>query len=135
MIILCHQDCDEGADGPVEPGQIPVVQHEACDDLGTRDPGRIGSLLPQKYKYDPGPPDQLLVLHPRVWLASYRGLPHRHPELPDGESQVPREGRDALGVRRLQTDPHRLQALPLLTSWNPGEKMTQGSYPAGPQPN
>ena len=81
-------------------------------------------FLPQKYKYDPGPPDQLLVLHPRVWLASYRGLPHRHPELPDGESQVPREGRDALGVRRLQTDPHRLQALPLLTSWNPGEKMT-----------
>ena len=23
------------------------MQHEACDDLGTRDPGRIGSLLPQ----------------------------------------------------------------------------------------
>ena len=74
FLLSPFQVCLQGADGPVEPGPVPLVQHPPPADLGPKHPTT---------------PHPLLHGHPRLRLPCHRRGLDRHPELHEREHQVP----------------------------------------------
>ena len=66
----------QGVDGPLEPGPLPALQHPAPTDSRPDNPATSHTFL---------------IDHPRIWISSHCGSADRHPELPERESQDPRE--------------------------------------------
>merc|ERR1711994_266849 len=71
--LVCLKDDLQGADGPVEPGPVALVQH-----FTPADPR----------PHDPEAPDKLLHGHPRLRLPCNSGRLDGHPELHEREHQV-----------------------------------------------
>ena len=71
------QDDLQGADGPVEPGPVPLVQHPPSADLGSKHPTTSHPLLND---------------YTRLRLPRHRRLSHGNPELlerePEADGQV-----------------------------------------------
>lgn len=81
-MVIGHEADHQRADGPVKPGPVATVQHEAADPAGS---------------VHTAPLDTLLVNQPWIRQSGDSGRPHRHTKLPQRVTETPGQSADGCG--------------------------------------